>query len=110
MRPPTASPTRSAWLPEGGTLGTPVLTGAVEAQVVVIGGGLTGTLCAWELLQAGVPAERLVVAHTVQHELGVNAACDGRVWRVDVGLSAYYGGEPQALEIIGDEAQPIGRP
>lgn len=42
---------------------------------------------------------RLVVGHTVQ-EGGINAACDKRVWRVDVGLSsAMLGAAPQALEI-----------
>jgi hypothetical protein len=44
-------------------------------------------------------AERMVVGHTVQ-EAGISSACDGRVWRIDVGLSAYYGERlPQALEI-----------
>ncbi len=65
---------------------------------------------ALDVLLAAVPAERLVVGHTVQHDAGVNSACDGRVWRVDVGLSAYYGGAPQALEIMDDAARPIGRP
>lgn len=44
---------------------------------------------------------RMVVAHTVQDN-GINAVCDGRVYRVDVGLSAYYGGPLQVLEILGD--------
>jgi hypothetical protein len=47
-------------------------------------------------------AERMVVGHTVQQE-GITSACDGRVWRVDVGLADYYGGETQVLEIVGDE-------
>jgi len=42
---------------------------------------------------------RIVVAHTVQLA-GVNAACDDKAWRVDVGLAAHYGGTPEALEII----------
>jgi hypothetical protein len=46
--------------------------------------------------------ERMVVAHSVQID-GINSACDGRVWRVDVGLAAYYGGPRQVLEINGDE-------
>lgn len=50
-----------------------------------------------ELLQA----ERMVVGHTVQPE-GVTSACDGRVWRVDVGLADYYGGPTEVLEIVGD--------
>ena len=57
---------------------------------------------------AAVPARRLVVAHTVQD--GVNPACGGLVWRVDVGLSAFYGGPAQALEITGDVARVLAGP
>jgi hypothetical protein len=51
-------------------------------------------------------AKRLVVGHTVQ-EQGINSACDGRVWRIDVGLSRYYGKPPSVLEITGDSVRPI---
>jgi hypothetical protein len=44
---------------------------------------------------------RMVVAHTIQ-DGGINSACDDKVWRVDVGMSAHYGGEPAALEITAD--------
>jgi len=48
---------------------------------------------------ARVGAKRLVIGHTVQ-ERGMNAACDGQVYRIDVGLSQYYGGRTvQVLEI-----------
>lgn len=52
---------------------------------------------------AGMPgAARMVVGHTIQ-ESGINSACDGRVLRVDVGLSKGCGdGKPQVLEIIQD--------
>jgi hypothetical protein len=50
---------------------------------------------------AQLGAKRMVVGHTVQHQ-GVNSACDGRVWRIDVGLSRYFGGPIQALEIQGN--------
>mmetsp|Transcript_266 Transcript_266/g.659 ORF Transcript_266/g.659 Transcript_266/m.659 type:complete len:102 (-) Transcript_266:615-920(-) len=46
-------------------------------------------------------ADRLVVGHTPQ-ALGVNCACSQRVWRVDTGLSAAYGGLPECLEILDD--------
>ena len=49
---------------------------------------------------AAIPAERMVVGHTVQDV--VNPACDGRIWRIDVGMAAYYGGVPMALELAGD--------
>lgn len=51
---------------------------------------------------AATGAARMVVGHTVQ-EGGPTSACDGRVWRVDVGLSAHYGGRPAALEIRGSK-------
>lgn len=50
-----------------------------------------------------VGAQRLVIGHTVQQR-GINAACDGRVWRIDVGLSRYYNGPVQALELV--QGQP----
>ena len=43
-------------------------------------------------------ARRMVVGHTVQDE-GISSACDDMVWRIDVGLSAHYGGSPAVLEI-----------
>ncbi len=45
-------------------------------------------------------AERMVVGHCVQDE--INPACDGKVWRIDVGMSDYYGGSPAVLEITAD--------
>jgi len=49
-------------------------------------------------------AKRMVVGHTVQRQ-GITSACDGRIWRIDVGMSAHYGGSPAALEIVGDEVR-----
>ncbi len=43
-------------------------------------------------------AERMVIAHTVFLD-GISSACDERVWRVDVGMAAYYGGSVAALDI-----------
>eukprot|EP00541_Cyclophora_tenuis_P015205 CAMPEP_0116577876 /NCGR_PEP_ID=MMETSP0397-20121206/21386_1 /TAXON_ID=216820 /ORGANISM="Cyclophora tenuis, Strain ECT3854" /LENGTH=169 /DNA_ID=CAMNT_0004107187 /DNA_START=58 /DNA_END=567 /DNA_ORIENTATION=+ len=42
-------------------------------------------------------ADRLVIGHTVQDQ--INSAMDGRVWRIDVGASAAYGGPTEVLEI-----------
>ncbi len=43
--------------------------------------------------------KRLIVGHTVQRD-GITSACDGRVYRIDVGLASYYGGERiQVLEL-----------
>ncbi len=47
----------------------------------------------------GIGAKRLVVGHTVQKG-GISSACQERVFRIDVGLSAYYGDRPaQVLEL-----------
>ena len=46
-------------------------------------------------------AKRMIVAHSVQES--ITARCDDRVWAVDVGMSRYYGGDLQVLEIIDDE-------
>jgi hypothetical protein len=52
---------------------------------------------------AAVGARRMVVGHTVQ-ENGIAPACDGRLFRVDVGLSRHRPGIPvQVLEIEGDK-------
>jgi hypothetical protein len=45
-------------------------------------------------------ASRMVVGHTVQ--TAPNPDCDGKVWRMDVGMAAHYGGSPAALEIKGE--------
>ena len=47
-------------------------------------------------------AARQVVGHTIQAH-GITEACEGRVFRVDVGMSkGCIGGAPQALEILGE--------
>ncbi|HYQ15818.1 MAG TPA: metallophosphoesterase [Polyangiaceae bacterium] len=54
-----------------------------------------------------VGAKRLVVGHTVQ-QAGINGACQDRVFRIDVGLSAYYGEHPaQVLEITSQGARVL---
>ncbi len=59
---------------------------------------------------AAVGARRLVVGHTVQHD-GVTSACDGRVWRIDVGMSSYYGGQQvMALEIANGKTRVLRSP
>ena len=51
-------------------------------------------------------ARRMIVGHTVQ-EAGIRSFCDGRVWCVDAGMSAYYGGEVEVLEIEGDSLRVL---
>ena len=50
---------------------------------------------------AQLGAKRMVVGHTPQLS-GITSACDGQVLRIDTGMSRYYGGPVQALEIQGD--------
>lgn len=42
--------------------------------------------------------QRMVVGHTVQ-DGGITSACDGALWRIDVGLARRYGGPIQVLEL-----------
>jgi hypothetical protein len=56
---------------------------------------------------AALDVRRMVVGHTPQKQ-GINSACDGRVWRIDVGLSAHYGSQPaEVLELNGDAVRVI---
>jgi hypothetical protein len=55
---------------------------------------------------AMIPAKRMVIGHTVQRN-GINSACDQQVWRIDVGMSKFYGGKPEVLEIKGTEVRPL---
>ena len=50
-------------------------------------------------------ARRMVVAHTVRP--AIESRCDGRIWSIDVGLSRYYGGTLQVLEILDDETVSV---
>lgn len=55
-------------------------------------------------------AARMVVGHSVQ-EGGISAACDGRVQRIDVGLSRYYQGATlQVLEYRDGQLRVLGTP
>jgi hypothetical protein len=51
-------------------------------------------------------ADRMVVGHTVQDK-GMTSACQGKVWRIDVGLAAHYGGSPAALELSNGNVQVL---
>jgi hypothetical protein len=50
-------------------------------------------------------ASRMVVGHTVQRR--INAACDEKVWRIDVGMASHYGGTPQVLELQDGEVKVL---
>ena len=56
---------------------------------------------------AKLGVKRMVVGHTPQKK--ISSACGKRVWRVDVGMAAHYGGTPEVLELTGGEPRPVGR-
>jgi hypothetical protein len=52
-------------------------------------------------------ARRMIVAHTVQESITSN--CNERVWAIDVGMSRYYGGTIEVLELVNDEVTGVLR-
>jgi hypothetical protein len=58
------------------------------------------------LVLEGLGVERMVVGHTVQ-STGITAFCGGRVWCIDVGMAAHYGGRPEVLEIQGESVRSL---
>jgi hypothetical protein len=50
--------------------------------------------------------KRMVVGHTVQKGT-ITSACSEKVWRIDVGLSRFYGGRPAVLEIVGEKLRVL---
>ncbi len=55
-------------------------------------------------------ARRMVVGHTVQRSGAIGEACDGRLYRIDVGLATHYGGPIAYLRIEGGTATPRSLP
>lgn len=101
-----------AWLKDGKT-GADTIAQAVMAPDGVVwtraySDGEDAAAC--EQLQqalAKLGAARMVVGHTVQSE-GITSACDDRVWRIDVGMAAHYGGRPAVLSIEGASVRALG--
>lgn len=51
-------------------------------------------------------AKRMVMGHTVQRN-GINPACGEKAWRIDVGMSKFFQGPIQALEIRGESVKVL---
>jgi len=51
-------------------------------------------------------AKRMVMGHTVQKP-DISPACEEKAWRIDVGMSKYYGGPIQVLELKGDTVKVL---
>jgi len=58
------------------------------------------------LALSALGVKRMVVGHT-PHAEGISAACGERVWRIDSGLSKFYGGPTEVLEIHGDRVSVL---
>jgi hypothetical protein len=56
---------------------------------------------------AELGAKRMVVGHTVQPR--ITSACGDTIYRIDVGLAAYYGGPTEVLELTPAGARILGR-
>jgi hypothetical protein len=52
-------------------------------------------------------ARRMIVAHSVHDS--ITSYCDEQVWAVDVGMSRYYGGVTEVLEILDDDVVTVIR-
>jgi hypothetical protein len=52
-------------------------------------------------------AERMIVAHSVHPT--ITEYCDSKVWAVDVGMSRYYAGPIEVLEIVDDQVLTVLR-
>jgi len=58
-----------------------------------------------EMVLHAYRARRIVIGHTPTLS-GISVLHDGKLIRIDTGISAYYGGTPTYLEIVGDEVTP----
>jgi hypothetical protein len=56
---------------------------------------------------ASTGTKRLVVAHTPQLD-GITQGCEDKLFRIDTGMSAYYGGPVEVLEIAGPDVWIVG--
>ncbi|MBX3223739.1 MAG: metallophosphoesterase, partial [Labilithrix sp.] len=51
-------------------------------------------------------AKRMVMGHTPQKP-DISPACDEKAWRIDVGMSKYYAGNVEVLELRGDTVKVL---
>jgi hypothetical protein len=86
----------------------PAVLTAEDSPVWTRAWGVAGSEDCRELdrVLAALDAKRMVVAHTVQAH-GITSACDGKLWRIDVGLAKLYGGPIEVLAIDGSGAHVL---
>ena len=54
-------------------------------------------------------AKRMIMGHTPQKP-DISPACDGKAWRIDTGMSKFYSGNVEVLEIKGDTLNVLKEP
>ena len=65
------------------------------------------TCAMWDVTKKLLGVDNIVIGHTVQDN--INAKCDNKIWRVDVGISSLFGtNNTQILEIL-DNGEPLPR-
>ncbi len=85
----------------------PALAGAEDSPVWTRLYGTEAADCAaLDSALDALGAKRMIVGHTVQPG-GISRGCDGKLWRIDVGMSKYYGGPVQVLKIEGDSVSVL---
>ena len=84
----------------GGASEPPLALTSDDSPVWTRAYGIAGSedCAALSAVLAKLGAKRMVVGHTVQQQ-GITNACDGTLWRIDVGLAAGYGGPIEVLEV-----------
>jgi hypothetical protein len=84
----------------GGPEAAPIAMRSEESPVWTRALGLDPVDCAAVSAALGkLGVKRMVVGHTVQ-KTGITSACDGAVWRIDVGLAKLYDGPIEVLELV----------
>ena len=98
----------AAWLLGQQTAPPPILTqedGPIWTRMYSAAPGREECVILNEVL-AAVAAKRMVMGHTVQRN-GISPTCDGKAWRIDVGMSKFFAGPIQALQIEGDDVKVL---
>ena len=93
--------TARCWLDgqAGGPMDPPLALASDSSPVWTRAYGMPDVECTQvDTVLAKLNAKRMVVGHTVQPNR-INAACDGKLWRIDVGLAKLYGGPIEVLEL-----------
>jgi hypothetical protein len=87
------------WL-DGQAAGPPAALTSDDSPVWTRAAGAPAVECAPVTAALGaLGVRRMVVGHTVQDH-GITSACDGALWRIDVGLARLYGGPIEVLELV----------